>query len=412
MNKDRVISTCDKIMEYALYAIVFYLPISKAIIEICASLVIGAFLVKSIIRKKFIPHTFLDVPLLLYLLIAFFSVIFSSNIVISLRSFFFKLLENVLLLFAIADAVNTKKKIRNILIIFSISASLICIDGLFQFFTHIDFLRQRPWPYSPEPFTFRINASFLTANDLAAYLAPLLIIILGLTNIKFRHSFITSYINLLFISILICLFLTLTRGAWIGAFLGILLFSKFYWKKIVILLLALMVIFAATWQLLPENKKLELKDQLSFSNVGSYDRQLLAKLSLGMFKANPLIGAGLGTYMYNFDRFNVNKDYYRDGPRYAHNCYLQMLAEIGIFGLGVFLWIIVALFLKSMTILKKNSDYIYRSILIGLLGGLLAYLVHSAFDTNLYNLDIGMLFWLLLGLIQSQLKLSNQNSFH
>ncbi|MBL7198377.1 MAG: hypothetical protein ISS47_09810 [Candidatus Omnitrophica bacterium] len=87
---------------------------------------------------------------------------------------------------------------------------------------------------------------------------------------------------------------------------------------------------------------------------------------------------------------------------YAHNCYLQMLAEIGIIGLASFLWIIGRLFKSSIRSFKKSRDL----LLLGLLAGIIAFLVHSFFDTNLYSLQLSVLFWAMLGLTVARIEIS------
>jgi putative inorganic carbon (HCO3(-)) transporter len=138
-----------------------------------------------------------------------------------------------------------------------------------------------------------------------------------------------------------------------------------------------------------------------------------------MFLARPILGHGLGTFMHNF--INYRPQGYEEIV-YAHNCFLQMAAEIGVIGLATFLWMIIVLFDTSIRSLRKiedksrpftiqtvdfakGRDKFYRAILLGLLGGLLAYLAHSAVDTNLYSLPLAVLFWFILGLVVSLSRL-------
>ena len=95
MNRESTVLVCDRIMEYALYILIFFLPISKAIIEICASLAILAFIIKKIIMRKFLAPTPINKFLFIYLCVCAFAVIFSTNIHLSLRAFFSKLLKNL-----------------------------------------------------------------------------------------------------------------------------------------------------------------------------------------------------------------------------------------------------------------------------------------------------------------------------
>ncbi len=407
-NKEKCILICDRTMEYALYILIFFLPISKAIIEICASLAILAFIVKKIATKKFVISTPLNEFLLIYLLVCGLSVVFSTNVSISLRAFFSKLLESILIYFIVVETINTKKKMYTVLGVLFLSGFLICFAGIFQYFTHIDILRQRPWPYDPRPFTLHIKGPFATSNDFAAYLTPLIILSLSLFFIRIKKSFLKYCSKIFPLLSLICLFLSLSRGAWVGFFVGLIFIGSFVNKKLLLrYILVIVFSFVLIWQFLPQEKKNEI-NRFNLSGPGGRDRRILTKISWDMWSDRPILGLGLGTYMYNFDRFNYDKKTYHWGASYAHNCYLQLAAEIGLLGLLSFLFFLTALFYKSIRRINKFGISVERNLSIGLLGGLCAYLIHSIFDTNLYNLDIGILFWYLLGLSQRQLNLSER----
>ena len=74
-----------------------------------------------------------------------------------------------------------------------------------------------------------------------------------------------------------------------------------------------------------------------------------------MFLSRPWIGVGLGTFMFNFRKFIV---FYRYGTPYAHNCYLQLISEIGIIGLSAFLLILGLFFFDGIRLLNtRNKDF-------------------------------------------------------
>ncbi|MFH1202721.1 MAG: O-antigen ligase family protein [Candidatus Omnitrophota bacterium] len=408
INKQNCIVILDRVMEYSLYSLAYFLPISNALIEIFATIAIFAFLLKKVIIRKFTFDTFLDKPLLIYVVICGISVIFSTNFAISIRTFILKLAEYVLIFFVIIESMNSRKKIRNILTILFISSALICVDGLFQFCTHKDFIRNRVWYYDARPFTFRIMGPFISANDFAAYISPLLIINLSLIFYKFKNFILRIAFRILSLGLLTCLFLSFSRGAWLGFILGAIFIILFKEKRTAFILLFVILFFASIWFLYPQDMKAGFGALFNFSDNGVKDRVVLNRIGISMFLENPLTGVGLGTFMFNFERLN-NIIEYSWGPTYAHNCFLQMLAETGVLGLTSFMFVIFTLFIKSVELIKKHEDSVYKNLSVGLLGGLLAYLVHSAFDTHFYSLQIVMIFWLLLGLLMANLRYLTQS---
>ena len=111
--------------------------------------------------------------------------------------------------------------------------------------------------------------------------------------------------------------------------------------------------------------------------------------------SNPLLGVGLGTYMFNFIRF-AGPDF--SYIAYAHNCYLQIAAETGILGLLSFLALIILFFYQGIIALNSHNRSFLWHMLLASLTAVLAYCIHIMVDTGLYAVDLGLLFWFMLGL--------------
>ena len=158
------------------------------------------------------------------------------------------------------------------------------------------------------------------------------------------------------------------------------------------------VFFACLWPFIPEAKKSILVHRLNFSDAGGCDRKILNRIGWNMWNKSPFFGLGLGTFMYNFEKFNYDKEEYPWDPAYDHNCYLQIAAETGIVGLAGFLWLIGTFFIHSIASLTKIKDRFHHAVLSGISAGIIVTLVHSIVDTNLYSLPLAVLFWLMLGI--------------
>ena len=96
---------------------------------------------------------------------------------------------------------------------------------------------------------------------------------------------------------------------------------------------------------------------------------------------------------------------------YAHNCFLQMAADTGVIGLGGFLYLLFVFFKSSISRAVKLKDKFYKVFVLGLLAGILAFLMHSFFDTNLYSLPLAALFWFALGLSGAILKVNEDITY-
>jgi len=109
-----------------------------------------------------------------------------------------------------------------------------------------------------------------------------------------------------------------------------------------------------------------------------------------------LTGCGLNTYS------EVAKNYksFEGGGIYPHNSYLQKAAEIGLLGIFAFIGILFIFFKTALRYLNQKRDF----LVLGLLSGILAFLVHAFFDTHLYSLQLVVLFWYMLGLTIAVIK--------
>jgi len=115
--------------------------------------------------------------------------------------------------------------------------------------------------------------------------------------------------------------------------------------------------------------------------------------SLKIIKDYPLLGCGLNTYALVAGRYNIG------WGGYPHNSYLQMAAEIGLVGVAVFLWMLFVLFRDSLRALRRIKTQELQMLMCGLLTGLLGFLIHSFFDTNLYSVQLSSFLWVIMGVI-------------
>lgn len=472
INKGKIDFICEKIIEYSLYTLIFFLPTSKSMIEIGATVAILAWLVKKInnfnaykINLK-IPSSFyvtltislllliplavvisatlstqhmdlslntpvplytaiivslialivlaviivslfsaqhldlnLKISLLLFIGIAVTTSSFTTqNISISLGAFFFKTLEYLLIFIIIAEIINTRRQIINILITIFVSSLIVGFDGIYQQITGYDFFRHFPL-YAD----VKVSAAFQFSNNLGTYLATVIpisfsLILFKATNKKCR--FILSALSLLLV---ICLLLSQARGAWLGFILGFLLVSLFSGKKNFLLAVSLLIIFAISASLFGN---IYIKEQIkSFMHLrtdqSTSDRMIMWKTALRMLADRPILGQGLGTFMHSFEKFKP-KSYHE--IVYAHNCYLQMAVESGISGLLIFIWFIFTVLRKSLSKFFKFDDIFLKALTIGLAGGILAYVVDSFFDNSLYSLPLAVLFWTMSGLAITKIR--------
>lgn len=397
LPRDKIAGIADKISLSCVCLCAFFLPISKGIIESLSILAIVSYMVRKIAQRSWPIKSFLSLPIIIYILICLFSIFTSSCLKISLRTFIGKTLQHVAFFWVVAETMSSKKRVKVFLYILFLSSLVIGIDGIYQYFTRHDFIRHRP-----VIFTDRIYASFPTPNSFGCYLAAVIPFLLAFFFMKMRFALSKIIYMALFLLLFTCLLLTISRGAWL-AFLSSALFMSLWINPLGIFLLILSIFIIATG---PFYNPL-LKDRLNnffnvFSGASDVDRKYIWQAGWKMFASRPWIGVGIGTFMFNFKNF-VNLDY-KYSAAYAHNCYLQTVSEIGIIGLVSFLSILVLFFYYGIKALNTQARNFYWYVLLACLAAMLGYCVQMGVDTTFYGLDLGLLFWLMLGLGAALIK--------
>lgn len=214
--------------------------------------------------------------------------------------------------------------------------------------------------------------------------------------------FKTKQRRFLFASLILfsALLFTFSRGAYVALFAGttVLIFSFFLRHPIFLVskkgILALLVITgtlfisAETFAKPLLNRFISSFDQREGSNE---ERFAMWQEGVQIFLEHPLSGVGLGNFALEV---KPSADYRE--PIYAHNTYLDIAAETGLFGAICWtVWLFVSA-LRFRKLSKIDPLFLAGSFSILLFG------VHAIFDTPLYSVHILPLLCILLGLAFSK----------
>jgi len=408
MKSEKFLAPLDKIAEWALYIIIFTLPFSKSIVEVFIAVGIFSLLVRKIIlRERFFPNTYVEITLYIFVAASLISIFNTqhSQLGLSARAFFSKTLKFAALFLIAKEIINTREKLTNFVIMAALSCFIILVDCFVQYYiTHVDFLHNyTSFLYSPDRPSVRgvPTASFPFQNDFASWIVVFIFPALCLAIFAKRNFLKTAFAISNFIGLAYALVLTKVKGAWIGCVVSFLILSIIKLKKV-----AWGVLFVAVLATLYINSA-RISDAVF--TVSLKDRSVMWKNSMTIFMHHPIIGNGLNTFYDNYMKVRQDDMRNKHGS-YAHNCYLQMAAETGLVGLAAFLAFVTALLLKGFRSLRGIKDSFYYSIVLGAGLGLVAFLVHSAGDTNLYSLPLAALFWLSAGILMATVKIAESNS--
>ncbi len=268
--------------------------------------------------------------------------------------------------------------------------TLLAVHGIYQWVFKVPMPGR--WVDSGEAGGTRAFSIIGSPNALGSYLAFLVPISLGLFMQEKPWPK-----KLLFLGAAVimagCLVFTGSRGAWL-AFAGAMgIIGVFYDRRILIVGIIAAVLAVAfvpyvnqrvTYLFSPEYMSKSTASGRVSRWFDAYDQM----------RNNPLFGAGMGHYGGAVAKRNYN-------VTYTDNYYLKTMAEMGLLGLTMFLWLILKTLKEGYTAMKSLGSSNFKFMATGMLAGLTAIVLHNAVE-NIFELPfLNTYFWLVAGLLMA-----------
>jgi putative inorganic carbon (hco3(-)) transporter len=359
--------------------------------------IIGA---KAIINnpdKQLLQHP-ISLGFIFYFAVVLFTTIFSSNPIVSIKFFLSKLWLILPVYYMGYRLFKEKKNIYTFLWLYLIAFLIVILYTL---------IRHMAYGFSEPAGHWVMNPFYKDHTSYGAIFAMFLPIVVGLYLINKPQSvgrFILICIGLI---MLVGLYFSYTRAAWLSVVFGLGVFALMYFKVKFKYLAdcnnALLgtVLLALNWHeiqyQLAKNKSEHATEDFeerlqSMSNI-STDASNLERLNrwncaIAMFKERPIVGWGPGTYMFEYAAFQHSKDItiistnFSDGGN-AHSEYLGPLSESGILGLLSILILVGVIFYKGIFLYTQLDDHELKIILASVIVGLSTYFIHGVLNNYL-----------------------------
>ena len=384
--------------------------------EAIAGLLVVGWALRSLARRRVvIQFTPLSIPLALMLAIVAFSANHAESVALTLKETL-KWLELIVVYLFIVAEMGSRRQILALLALLLTGAVIEALMGLAQFALNLG-----PEYYAIGRF-MRAYGTFEQPNPYAGYLGMLIPLAIGILLSR-QTGWLRGYTLVALALALMAVGVSLSRGAWVGIALAVAAMSLFWSRRTRILLLAGSLLAAplaalAYLDLLPPEVVTRLATALDYfrfvdvsqevvtpQNFAVIERMAHWQAAINMIAAHPLLGVGAGNYPAVYKWFALPE--WTEPLGHAHNFYLNIAAETGLLGLLVYLSVVGIALLHAMRWLiredalwaragraRPHRDLLWRGILVGVLGSLVASSVHNTFDSlfvHSMSVQLGMI---------------------
>lgn len=389
MNSD----TLDKFQVFPFILLAFWLPLSISLSQTFYLLAFVVWITKMVVFKKPFRRTKLEIPIIVFAIVYIAAILFSPSPLESAKILKKPILVGLFLV--LTNSLNSeieKKRLIDVWLLGAIIASA---------WTIIEYFRG----------SIRPGGFFgcITFGHVALMFLGVSLSLMGLKNYK-RTSILSV---LTFIVGVPALFLTFTRGAWIGFIAGLALFFiiKRKWlflaTSAVTLILIVSVLFtyfpnsgpgkAVTSLLRPFDKQVP---RVVDSNLGRWYKW---KASWMMFTEHPLFG--VGPYQFEKELPNhlseeVKAQIFKNRSfGHAHSIYFDYLATMGIAGFLASLFFFFTVFRLLISKYKSCDSTFEKSLVLGVLIAVISFCTGGLTHQSSHDSEILLNLCFLLGLV-------------
>lgn len=313
---------------------------------------------------------------------------------------------------------------ENILVLMFIAVFLACCYGVMQALG-LEFL----WPFEINQFATKAFSTFGNPNFLSSavvMLMPALWVYFMRTDSK-KDLLVYGLLVLVYV-----LFLSfgLARSCWLGAACGLVMMWMFgtlralIWKRKGRVFLLLVLAVGVGWgsvyvdgtdqpspvakraaelaQVTPSNITLKVGRDKIFQSL--HQRLFMWDVSKEIFLERPVLGSGLGNFQMAFEQ-NQPKTLLRYPnlrelktiTHAPHNELFFQLAQGGIVGVGLFVFMFMVLFLEVRDFAAHKKEGDKKQLLQALFCGILGMLVDNMFNISLHAVVPAFIFWWIVG---------------
>jgi O-antigen ligase len=298
------------------------------------------------------------------------------------------------IIYAFAWLIEEEKSLRLIVTVMLTVALLVSAYGIINYLTGSNLAE-----------SYRVRATLgstvtLSGVLLLAFAVSLALILVDTTGRERLLFLLVAVVSFL------CLILTYTRGAWLGAILVIvvtfLLSSR---RRRAALLVAIVLLVVAPMASQHVRQRVTSFTQLQEMSIRGRFSMWLSATEVA--RDRPLFGAGLMDLNEVYDKYKRPDSGFRSG--HMHSDFFHVLASTGFVGLVAFLWFLRStcrLLLRNLLSTKPKEGFL-AAICLGSFAGFCGFVAAGIFEWNFGDAEVVSMLYCLIGLTCACKRIQN-----
>jgi len=328
-----------------------------------------------------------DWAIIFFVALGILSVALAANFGVANREFRVIVVEPALLYGLIRTSHLSRRALRRLIDAFILSALAISLIGIYQFFFS-------NWVIVGEGVR-RVLAVYGSPNNLALYLdraLPLVVALALFIDDKRRRIVYVA----MAIVIALCLYLTYSRGAWLGIAAGFAMIGLLSGRRVQLAVAAMLVIGAVL--VIPFLQTPRGQSLFQEGTGTGFFRVSVWQSAIVMIHDHPVFGVGLDNFLYEYPKY-IQPDAWREpNLSHPHNVVLDFWVRLGIGGVMVLAWMVIAFYRKGIKGLRELDGNL-RALIIGFMASMTAALAHGMIDAAYFYVDLAFVFMLTFGVM-------------
>ncbi|HEM61497.1 MAG TPA: hypothetical protein ENO24_04330, partial [Chloroflexi bacterium] len=313
----------------------------------------------------------------------------SENVGVSLYELRTVLVGPLLFYLLLREMRLTEEGLLRIVDALVIATLIIALMGLYQYFVSGDVITAEG--------VRRIRAVYGSPNNLGLFLGRIIPILMAMIFFGAgRRRWGYAAVG---VPVLVALYLTHSRGAWLLGLPAALLFLGAVrgWRP---LLAALGAALALVVSLLPVAGAERFRSLFDLSGGTAFHRVKLCEATLRMIRDHPLFGVGLDNFLYQYPRYMLPEAWQEPDLSHPHNILLDWWTRLGVLGVGALIWLEAAFYRSAWRLYRSLGEGTVKALVLGLMASMVDFLAHGLIDNSYFLVDLAFIFFLTLGIVR------------